>query len=71
MQLSDYLKQTRIEKEQTQLEAATEVGVHVQTWSNWERGQTTRDIETLSRIADWVGGDVTAHDLNRMSGGIA
>lgn len=71
MLLCDYLKRVRRDKGQTQLEAATEVGVHAQTWSNWERGQTTRDIETLSRIASWAGNGVTAQDLNRMSGGVA
>ena len=51
---SEYLKRKRKKKRQTQVEAAREVGVHVNTWSLWERG-CRPDVEKLYRIADWAG----------------
>jgi len=69
MQLSEFLRKTRQDKGQTQLEAAAEVGVHVQTWSNWERGLPTSNVHVLERIADW--GQTTVSKLSSMVRGAA
>ena len=59
--LSEYLKRRRRDAGQTQLEAAREVGVSGQTWSNWERDRTRPNREALGRLARWAG--VSVDDL--------
>jgi len=53
MQFSDRLKQARrsLIPAVTQAAAAKVVGVHPITWSRWERGELTPDVDMLKKIA--------------------
>lgn len=44
------LKVLRAEKDVTQLQAAELIGVHQQTWRNWENGRTYPDKDQIDKI---------------------
>jgi transcriptional regulator with XRE-family HTH domain len=52
IQLSSRFKQLREDMKLTQAEIAAKTGVHVQTWSKYERGEQVPSVETISAIAD-------------------
>lgn len=56
------LKALRVMKELTQKEVAKEIGVSVETWSNYERGKTFPDVLTIKKIEIFF--DVNYNDIN-------
>lgn len=52
------LKAARINSNLTQMQVAEKIGVHYQTYRNWESGKTKPDYEQLLKISELLKIDV-------------
>lgn len=53
--IAQTLRMRRAELRQTQRAAATQVGIHPQTWSLWERGMIRPVFDRKAQLAEWLG----------------
>lgn len=49
-----WLRERREDRQQTQPEAAAEVGVSLELWQRWERGRPVRKVAHVVALAKWA-----------------